>query len=270
MTVSIVVPGAAFTKYTRQFFNPAYLWSGGKLGFYIDPDDRSTLFQDAAGTTPVTAVGQPVGRVMDKSGRGLHFTQGTAGNRPTLRVDSAGFHYLDTTGGKRMETAVIDLSAHRHLAAFIGFQHNNAAQNSIPVLGLSSNTAAARTFFVGASDLSSRNAAISSMQTATGVTAYRFDGLVQAGDNHSLAARFDTQGATPNQRVRPILDGETGPLTGTGGDPGPHDSTFANNWWFQLGYIGTNARIYKAAVVVDELAEDDVLRFNEYIKARMA
>lgn len=39
-------------------------------GAWFDPSDLSTLFQDAAGTTPVTAVEQPVGLWLDKS-RGL-------------------------------------------------------------------------------------------------------------------------------------------------------------------------------------------------------
>jgi hypothetical protein len=36
-------------------------------GAWYDPSDLATLFQDSAGTTPVTAVEQPVGLVLDKS-----------------------------------------------------------------------------------------------------------------------------------------------------------------------------------------------------------
>ena len=36
-------------------------------GAWFDPSDMSTLYQDAAGTTPVTAVEQPVGLILDKS-----------------------------------------------------------------------------------------------------------------------------------------------------------------------------------------------------------
>lgn len=39
-------------------------------GCWLDPSDLSTLYQDAAGTTPVTAVEQPVGLMLDKS-RGM-------------------------------------------------------------------------------------------------------------------------------------------------------------------------------------------------------
>ena len=53
-------------------------------GAWFDPSDLSTLFQDAAGTTPVTAVGQPVGKILDKSGNGYHATQPITASRPTL------------------------------------------------------------------------------------------------------------------------------------------------------------------------------------------
>ncbi len=43
------------------------LFANNEQGFAYDPNDLSTLYQDAAGTIPVTAVGQPVGLVLDKS-----------------------------------------------------------------------------------------------------------------------------------------------------------------------------------------------------------
>ena len=51
-------------------WTPAVLFNGGVTGAWYDPSDFSTMFQDAAGTTPVTAVGQSVGLRLDKS-RGL-------------------------------------------------------------------------------------------------------------------------------------------------------------------------------------------------------
>ena len=46
------------------------LFANGEQGFFYDPNDLSTMFQDAAGTVPVTGVGQPVGLMLDK-GKGL-------------------------------------------------------------------------------------------------------------------------------------------------------------------------------------------------------
>lgn len=53
-------------------------------GAWFDPEDMSTMFQDAAGTAPVTALEQPVGKWLDKSGNGNHATQSITASRPTL------------------------------------------------------------------------------------------------------------------------------------------------------------------------------------------
>jgi len=77
---------------------PASLFAGGEPGVWFDPSDLTTLFQDSAGTTPVTEAGQPVGRMLDKSGRGNHATQSTSASRPTYQVDSTGRAYLSFDG----------------------------------------------------------------------------------------------------------------------------------------------------------------------------
>ena len=41
-------------------------------GLLFDIGDMSTMYQDAAGTIPVTAVEQPIGKILDKSGNGNH------------------------------------------------------------------------------------------------------------------------------------------------------------------------------------------------------
>lgn len=78
---------------TRRVTDPAFggwsprvLFSGGEQGAWYDPSDLSTLFQDSAGTTPVTALGQPVGLMLDKSGRDNHATQATDTARPTIQA----------------------------------------------------------------------------------------------------------------------------------------------------------------------------------------
>jgi len=71
-------------RYLREF-TPARLFEDNEQGAWYDPSDITTLFQDAAGTTPVTATGQPAGRVLDKSGRSNHATQPTAAQRPIYR-----------------------------------------------------------------------------------------------------------------------------------------------------------------------------------------
>lgn len=46
------------------------IFANGEQGFTRTPGDLSTMFQDAAGTIPVTGAGQPVGLMLDK-GNGL-------------------------------------------------------------------------------------------------------------------------------------------------------------------------------------------------------
>lgn len=53
-------------------------------GAWFDPEDMSTMFQDSAGTTPVTAMEQPVGKWLDKSGSGNHATQSITASRPVV------------------------------------------------------------------------------------------------------------------------------------------------------------------------------------------
>jgi hypothetical protein len=68
-----------------DLFNPSTVFTGATGGWY-DPSDLTTLFQDTAGTTPVTTDGQSVARINDKSGNGLHLTQATAGSRPLYKT----------------------------------------------------------------------------------------------------------------------------------------------------------------------------------------
>ena len=68
------------------------------LGAWYDPSDLTTMFQDAAGTTPVTAAGQPVGLILDKSGNGYHASQSTSTARPLFQIDGGGNAYLSFDG----------------------------------------------------------------------------------------------------------------------------------------------------------------------------
>jgi len=64
-------------------FSPLSLFTTSEPGFWYDPSDLTTMFQDTAGTTPVTTPGQTVARINDKSGRENNATQATAASRPT-------------------------------------------------------------------------------------------------------------------------------------------------------------------------------------------
>jgi hypothetical protein len=79
-------------------FSPAVLFANNEPGVWYDPSDLATLFQDTAGTTPVTTPGQTVALMLDKSGNGFHATQATTSRRPTYQVDAGGRGYLSFDG----------------------------------------------------------------------------------------------------------------------------------------------------------------------------
>lgn len=62
-------PSATILGSTSKTFDQLIksLFVNGEQGFVYDPNDLSTMFQDSAGTVPVTGAGQPVGLMLDKS-----------------------------------------------------------------------------------------------------------------------------------------------------------------------------------------------------------
>lgn len=90
LRVGEVAPLAAYYGDEQVFeYDPSVEFFNGEAGaFYqIRPE---YLFQNAAGTTPVTEPGQPVGFVTDRSGSGNHATQTTAQSRPTYGIVPVG------------------------------------------------------------------------------------------------------------------------------------------------------------------------------------
>ena len=100
----------------RFNFNPlTYFLYSGVGGCWLDPEDMSTMFQDAAGTTPVTALEQPVGKWLDKSGNGNHATQSITASRPTL---SARYNLL--LNSATLSTQSVTTVAARYTLSFTG------------------------------------------------------------------------------------------------------------------------------------------------------
>lgn len=101
-------------------FSPLALFSNGEQGMWYDPSDLTSMFQDSAGTTPVTAAGQPVGLLRDKSGNNNHASQPTAASRPILRNTGA-LWYLQFDGvDDFMVTANVNFSIQSEMSVFAG------------------------------------------------------------------------------------------------------------------------------------------------------
>lgn len=64
-------------------WSPAKLFpTGTEVGLFLDFSDISTLYTDQNFSTNISAIGDPVGGVIDKSGNGNHLIQATAAARP--------------------------------------------------------------------------------------------------------------------------------------------------------------------------------------------
>lgn len=86
----------------------ARVWRPGDAGPLFDPSVICSLFQDAAGTIPVTAPGQPVGLMLDQrygaripAHPGIHAAQPVSAKRPTYHSEAVGgrtYHGLSFDG----------------------------------------------------------------------------------------------------------------------------------------------------------------------------
>lgn len=122
------IRGRAMNNMLREYWSTlgagalgtSYLFRNNEVGVWYDPSDLSTMFQDSAGTT-AAVVGQPVGKILDKSGNGFHATQATSTARPVLQQDSNGKYYLAFDGTDDfMVTPSIDFSGTDKMSVFAG------------------------------------------------------------------------------------------------------------------------------------------------------
>jgi hypothetical protein len=113
---------------------PSLLFANAEKGAWFDASDTTTLFQDAAGTIPVTATGQPVGRWLDKSGNGNHATQHVAANRPTYQIDAEGNPNVTFDGSNDfLATATIDFTATAKMTVGLGLNVVGSASAAAPL-----------------------------------------------------------------------------------------------------------------------------------------
>lgn len=98
------------------------LFANNEQGFFYDTNDLSTMFQDAAGTVPVTGEGQTVGLMLDKSGRNNHASQNDSARRPILRKNAVtGANYLAFDGvDDFLQTSNVDFTSTDKVSLFVG------------------------------------------------------------------------------------------------------------------------------------------------------
>lgn len=82
----------------------ADLFLPGDIGFWYWPQDLSLMWQDSAGAT-AAVLGQPVGKILDKSGNGNHAVQATTSKKPILkRQPTSGIRNLLLASGDLLLT----------------------------------------------------------------------------------------------------------------------------------------------------------------------
>lgn len=125
-------------------FSLTDLFSNGQQGVLYEPWDKTSLWQDEARTVPVTANGDPVRVMLDKSGNGNHAVAPNSSSRAIYQTDGI-LHWLKFDGvDDSMSTSTkFDVSAETSISMaaskransesnLIGFLTNNFNRLSIP------------------------------------------------------------------------------------------------------------------------------------------
>lgn len=108
-------------------FDPSDLFASSEVGFWFDASDLSTLWQDTAATSAVTADGQSVARADDKSGNGAHSTQTTGSRRPLYKT-SGGVHWVLFDGVDDLMEFTNNITGTADHSVFIGCRSLDASQ----------------------------------------------------------------------------------------------------------------------------------------------
>ena len=179
------------------------LFSAGEQGVWYDPSDFSTLFQDA-GTTPVTAAGQTVALMRDKSGRGNHLTLTNC----TLQTDTSGLNYIAFNGTTSSAvTAAIDFTATDKMTVVAGIRKLNATAAFNVFLETGANGVSGFGIFAPDSNNNDYAFWLKGQSRATA-------GSYVAPISNVLSVRHDCSQATAATQTRPRVNGT--PLSGAG------------------------------------------------------
>lgn len=232
-------------------WSPLTLFAASEKGVWYDPSDFSTLFQDSAGTTPVTAVGDPVGKILDKSGNGKHATQATAASRPILRHDGTNY-YLEFDGvDDSLATAAIDFSATQLLSFFAGIRKIGSSAASGVLTELTASSANLGSFSIFAPNSGTESYLfIANGGAGTGYIATTYTAPI----TNVIACNYNLAANSNELKVIPRINGATpGTLTVAGGVPAGGAQTFANAAMYIGRRGGTtlplNGRIYSLIVL---------------------
>jgi hypothetical protein len=179
------------------------LFANSEQGFAYDPNDLSTMYQDAAGTIPVTAVGQPVGRILDKSGRNNHAYQTTSASRPILRQNAVtGANYLEFDGSDDfLRTNSIDFTGTDKVSLFAGVR--KLLSTTSVLIELSNTVGNTGTFSIQAPRLGDSYGVSVRGTTLNAVDFYTYTSPL----SNVISAKTSTLAVNPNQAINVKING---------------------------------------------------------------
>lgn len=245
-------------------YSPLVLFAGGAQGAWFDPADFSTLFQDSAGTTPVTATGQPVGKILDKSGRGNHATQATSTKRPILQQDGSGYYYLSFDGvDDGLVTASVDFTSTAQMTVFAGV--TNLSDAAAGMVVESSSNAGAN---AGAFRLTVANPAATWEGVSSGTT-LNINAVTAASYAAPTSKVVTLQSSIPaslvSLRVNSVAAASNAASQGTG-NYGNYPLNFGSR---SGGTVALNGRLYGVVVVGAAQAAANLTLTERWVGQRM-
>lgn len=239
------------------------LFAGSDPGFWFDPSDFSTMWQDTAGTVAVTATGQSVARIDDKSGGANHLTQATAASRPTLQQDGNGKYYLsfDGTDDGLASTATVNLTAGDAMCIGAGVHKVSDAARAVLVelsATISTNN--------GAFSIEAPNAAAATNYKGNSkgtVEAPKILTTFAAGNTHVLIQNADISLDQMNLRVNGV-DSTVGSDQGTG--------NYGNYTLFvgrrNNSNLPFNGRLYGLLGILKTVSAQEITDIEDYLAAK--
>lgn len=184
---------ADYLSSTFYGYSVSSLFAASEPGVWYDPSDLTTMFQDNLGSTPVTAAGQTVGLLLDKSKNGV----GTNGSsRRNLLVATA-----------TLSTQSVTVTAVAHTLSFTGTGTITLTGASIagPLVGTGASNRVTLTFTPSAASLTLTvvgSVTLAQLEIGSTATAYQ---PITTSWSATLAGNHATQ-ATSTQRPTYQID----------------------------------------------------------------
>lgn len=224
-------------------FSPLTLFAdGSKQGVWYDPSDKSTLFQDVAGTVPVTKDGDPVALMRDKSGNGNHALAPTSAARPIYKTDGI-LHWFKQDGtDDYMKTADFGLTQ----PVSIAFAMSTTKSPAAFIDGLINNSGSIIA-----------NGRALRLYSGSGDASY-YSPLITNNQNHIYDARLSGSNSYVTFDNNPITIRPTGTTAMSGITIGALGNNSAHN----------DGRFYGTVVVAADLNAADRQAVKQYLAAK--